>query len=65
MLEDFIKINEQLGFKRSGGFNYELEKKILTNYNCGVLYISNDWTMPEINKEDNAHDLVDEPEEDK
>ena len=48
MLNDFIKINDQLGVKRSGGFNYELEKKILTNYNCGVLYVSGDWEIPKI-----------------
>ena len=48
MLQDFIKINDQLGVKRSGGFNFELEKKILTNYNCGVLYVSSDWEMPKI-----------------
>ena len=47
MLEDFIKINEQLGQKRSGGFNFELEKKLLTNFNCGIIYISNEWTPTE------------------
>ena len=40
MLEDFIKINEQQGNKRSGGQNFELEKKYLTNFNCGVTYVS-------------------------
>ena len=52
MLNDFIKINDQLGVKRSGGFNYELEKKILTNYNCGVLYLSSDWEMPVVDIKD-------------
>ena len=46
LMEDFVKINEALG-KRGGGFNYDLEKKLLTNFNCGILYISNDWPMPE------------------
>ena len=46
MLDDFIKINEQLGSKRSGGFNFELEKKLLTNFNCGIIYISNEWNVP-------------------
>ena len=46
MLEDFIKINESLGQKRSGGISYELEKRMLTNYNCGILYISGEWEIP-------------------
>jgi hypothetical protein len=46
MLEDFIKISESLGIKRSGGVSYELEKRTITNFNCGVLYISNEWEIP-------------------
>lgn len=46
MLEDFLKINEAHG-KRGGGFQYELEKKLLTNFNCGVIYISNEWKNSE------------------
>lgn len=45
MLDDFIKISDSMG-KASGGVNYELEKKILTNYNCGILYVSNEWNIP-------------------
>ena len=45
LMEDFVKINEALG-KRGGGFNYDLERKLLTNFNCGVLYITNDWQLP-------------------
>jgi len=37
-MEDFMKINQ----KKS---NFELEKKILTNFNCGVLYVSNEWKL--------------------
>ena len=48
ILEDFVKINEQLGLKRSGGISYELEKRILTHFNCGVLYVSNEWEIPEL-----------------
>ena len=47
MLEDYIKINEQQGTKRGGGINYELEKKYLTNFNCGITYISQEWKVPE------------------
>ena len=46
MLEDYIKIAEMQGCKRSGSVNFELEKKILTNYNCGVIYVSNEWEPP-------------------
>ena len=45
MLDDFIKINEQQGFSRGGGINFEQEKRMLTNYNCGVLYVSKDWNI--------------------
>lgn len=45
-MDDFLKINAALG-KRGGGFNYDLEKKLLTNFNCGVLYISHEWKVPE------------------
>ena len=47
MLEDYIKIAEMQGCKRSGSINFELEKKILTNYNCGVIYVSSEWKAPE------------------
>ena len=47
MLEDFIKINEQQGFSRGGGINYEQEKRMLTNFNCGVLYVSKEWNIPQ------------------
>lgn len=46
MLEDYIKIAEQQGCKRSGSVNFELEKKILTNYNCGVIFVSKEWEPP-------------------
>lgn len=46
MLEDYIKIAEMQGCKRSGSINFELEKKILTNYNCGVIYVSSEWEPP-------------------
>jgi len=45
-LEDYIKIAEQHGCKRSGTVNFELEKKILTNYNCGVIFVSKEWEPP-------------------
>ena len=48
MLEDYIKIAEQQGCKRSGSINFELEKKILTNYNCGIIYVSKEWKPPAI-----------------
>ena len=46
MLEDFIKINESLGQKRSGGQSFEQEKRMLTNFNCGIMYISAEWEIP-------------------
>lgn len=46
MLEDYIKIAEQQGCKRSGSVNFELEKKILTNYNCGVIFVTKEWEPP-------------------
>mmetsp|Transcript_15575 Transcript_15575/g.23894 ORF Transcript_15575/g.23894 Transcript_15575/m.23894 type:complete len:92 (+) Transcript_15575:1308-1583(+) len=46
MIDDFIKINEQLGTKRSGGVTYESEKRMLTNFNSGLIYISLEWEPP-------------------
>jgi hypothetical protein len=45
MLDDYIKMNDIMS-KQRGGTNYELEKKILTNYNCGILYVSSEWNLP-------------------
>lgn len=45
MLEDFLRINDSLG-KARGGTNYELEKKLLTTFNCGMLYVSKEWSIP-------------------
>jgi hypothetical protein len=66
MLDDFIRTNETLGSKRNGGVTYELEKRMLTNFNCGVLYVSNEWEIPEIqtDMDDDIHNLVDPPESD-
>ena len=40
---------------------------MLTNFNCGVLYVSNDWEIPEIQNEelnlmDDTNDVI-EPKE--
>lgn len=40
---------------------------MLTNFNCGVLYVSNDWEIPEIKNEelnlmDDTNDVI-EPKE--
>lgn len=45
MLEDFLKINDSLG-KARGGTNYENEKKILTNFSCGMVYVSKELPIP-------------------
>jgi hypothetical protein len=47
MLEDFLKITENQGLSRSGGINYEAEKQILTNYSCGVIFVNNEWKVPD------------------
>ena len=49
MLEDYVKINEQLG-KRSGGQSFEMAKRMLTNFNCGILYVSGEWEVPEMSE---------------
>lgn len=56
MLEDFIKINESQGFSRGGGINYEAEKRMLTNFNCGVLYVSKEWEIPKQPESDSLKD---------
>ena len=39
MMEDYLKANEN----RSG---FDLERKLLTNFQCGVFYVSNEWEIP-------------------
>jgi hypothetical protein len=39
MMEDYLKANEN----RSG---FDLERKLLTNFSCAVLYCSGEWEIP-------------------
>ena len=49
LLEDFLKVCEAQGSVKSG-INFEMEKKILTNFSCGVIYVSKEWPMPKLDE---------------
>ena len=51
LLEDFIKVCDELGPHKNGGLNCELEKKLITNYSCGVIYVSKEWEVPASKKD--------------
>ena len=46
MLEDFLKVCDNLGPAKNGGLNCQLESKLITNFSCGMIYISKEWEFP-------------------
>ena len=43
MLEDFLKVCDELGSAKNGGLNCPMESRLLTNFSCGMLYIQKEW----------------------
>ena len=48
MLEDFLKVCDELGSAKNGGLNCPFESRMLTNFSCGMIYISKEWELPEM-----------------